>query len=329
MNDKNLAVNAMEDRVRHPLLMDLLASKHDVLAELLVGRDVNYIDIPMYGNIGDLLIMSGTLKFFQKKNINVVRKASYFNFDPRWVKPGELIVFQGGGNFGDLYPGPQQIRERTIEFCKNNRVIILPQTLRFVSDGAYAACRSVMRMHRDLHICVRDEKSYELAASMSPNVYLLPDMAHQLWPVLPNGACSNVQGKYLGILRADDEAAKGEDAQVAADLITDWPQLVGNREAFVRNVHRALRALHLLGIDRYLTSAASDLWILWANKLIGEAVSLYSGFEHLTTDRLHGHILACLMAKPNTLLDNSYGKNSTYADVWTAKSDIVKVVMRR
>lgn len=327
MDTNEFLSNAGEERVKHQVLMDALASKHDVLAALLTNHDVTYVDVPIYGNIGDLLIMSGALTFFKNKNVNIVRKASYFNFNPGWVRPGEVVVFNGGGNFGDLYPGPQQIRERTIELCRNNRVIVLPQTLKFESSKAYDACCNLMRKHEDLHICVRDKRSYELAKSMSPHVYLLPDMAHQLWPISPTRAGTKVRGKTLGILRTDDETARSGDNQVAADLITDWPQLVGSREAYARNAHRVLRALHLLGVDRYLASTASDLWIHWANKLICEAVNLYSQFETVTTDRLHGHILACLMAKPNTVLDNSYGKNSTYADVWTAKSDIVEVVM--
>ena len=36
----------------------------------------------------------------------------------------------------------------------------------------------------------------------------------------------------------------------------------------------------------------------------------------MVTSRLHGHILASLLGVSNTLLDNSYEKNSAYFDCW-------------
>jgi len=32
------------------------------------------------------------------------------------------------------------------------------------------------------------------------------------------------------------------------------------------------------------------------------------------------------MDKPHTVIDNSYAKNSTYIDEWTAHSDLVRLV---
>jgi pyruvyl transferase EpsO len=46
----------------------------------------------------------------------------------------------------------------------------------------------------------------------------------------------------------------------------------------------------------------------------------------VVTDRLHGHILAMLMDMPTLVLDNSYGKNSRYAAVWTARSRLVTLL---
>ena len=309
-------------KTSHQKLMERLITHHDVIASLIQERPVHYVDIPVYGNIGDLLIMQGTLAFARKHQIQLHQLSAYFNFHPHWVGKHEVVMFQGGGNFGDLYPGPQQTRERTVAQLPGNRIIILPQTIQFKSPQAYAACCALLSRHPDLHIFVRDQKSYELAQPMSRHVYLAPDMAHQLWMV--HRTTHEPARRHLGIMRTDDEAAGGA-GRSGFDLVTDWPALVGRREILARNTHRLLRALYLAGLDKGLVTPASKLWIKWANTLVRDAINLYSGFEYITTDRLHGHILACLMDIPHTVIDNSYGKNMSYATQWTADSDIVQL----
>jgi pyruvyl transferase EpsO len=40
---------------------------------------------------------------------------------------------------------------------------------------------------------------------------------------------------------------------------------------------------------------------------------------------LHAHLLACLLEIPNTIWNNSYGKNHTYVAAWTGASDVVQL----
>ena len=48
-----------------------LMAKHAVLLDLIGKRSFHYVDIPMHGNIGDLLIMQGTMEFFRKPDLVV------------------------------------------------------------------------------------------------------------------------------------------------------------------------------------------------------------------------------------------------------------------
>ena len=68
-----------------------------------------------------------------------------------------------------------------------------------------------------------------------------------------------------------------------------------------------------------------DLWVEYAEKLVDDAVKLFGRFDVITTDRLHAHILACLMEIPNSVSNNSYGKNYSYVTAWTGVSDIVQL----
>ena len=85
--------------------------------------------------MGDLLIYHGTEQFFKDHHINVTLKRCEYDLDLEEVKakitPNTTILLHGGGNFGDLYPQHQKIREEMVANFPNNRIIVLPQTAYF------------------------------------------------------------------------------------------------------------------------------------------------------------------------------------------------------
>lgn len=309
--------------VNHALLMGALATQHDVLLDLIGNRPLHYVDLPVHGNIGDLLIMLGTLAFFQHNYLVPKVSAAAFAYEPSWIAPGDVVVFHGGGNFGDLYAeyGMQGLREQVADRYRDNRIVVLPQTLYFSSQAAMRRSAAVFRRHPDLHLCVRDRISYDIARNFTDNVYLLPDMAHQLYRLTsrhdaPHGT--------LRIQRTDDERAEaGGMPGLEIVTTTDWPMVVGDGERRIALFRRGMRALHKYGLGWYGNKLLAGLWADYARHLVQEATTLFAAHEHIVTDRLHGHILACLMDKPNTVLDNSYGKNATYVNAWTGNSELV------
>lgn len=309
----------------HAELMHSLKEKQRFLAELIGPRRFYYVDIPIHGNIGDLLIMHGTLAYFRNHHIWPKVIASAFEFSPSWVHGDEVIVFHGGGNFGDLYAGTHRFREQVVAGKTGNRIVILPQTVHFSSVREQRRSARVFREHPDLHFCVRDERSYEIALQFSEHVYLVPDMAHQLFPITPSGDSVHVGGTLL-VRRVDDE--KGQAAiALSPDVkcVTDWPELVGRRERRIEVYRKTARWLRRTRTARRCANALSQSWAGYSGRLISEAAALFASHDRIVTDRLHAHILACLMSKPNTVLDNSYGKNRAYLAAWTAESELVQV----
>ena len=308
--------------IPHDLLMSNLAGKHEPISGLLRGRRIHYLDLPFYTNVGDLLIMLGTLRFFERAGLEVERMGMYFNYDPAWAAPDEAIVFQGGGNFGDIHEPFQRFRERVVAALPRNRIVILPQTIHFGDEGNYQRCRALYARHPDLHVCVRDERSLMLARTMTPNVYLMPDMAHQLWPLAPVRHAH--PGGTLLLRRRDSEARA---AGFAAGKGMDWDDLIGRKWAFMiaEVAERCLTHAQRLGVNKALSNLEARWWIRRARRFAGLAIAHFSGFERIESDRLHAHILACLMSLPSTVHDNSYGKNSAYAALWTAASPLVRI----
>ncbi|HZW13623.1 MAG TPA: polysaccharide pyruvyl transferase family protein [Noviherbaspirillum sp.] len=308
----------------HAGLMQDLKDKQRFLAELIGPRRFYYVDIPVRGNIGDLLIMHGTLAYFRNHHLWPKVIASAFEFSPAWVGRDEVIVFHGGGNFGDLYAGIHSFRENVVAEKTGNRIVILPQTVHFSSLREQRRSARVFREHPDLHFCVRDERSVEIALHFSDHVYLVPDMAHQLFPIVPSGDGFRASGTLL-IRRVDDE--KGQAAiALPPDVkcVTDWPELVGRRERRIEYYRKTARWLRRTRTARHFANSLSRSWVDYSGRLIEEAVSLFASHDRIVTDRLHAHILACLMSKPNTVLDNSYGKNHAYLSTWTAASELVQ-----
>lgn len=312
------------DKIESSGLNAELMTKHAVLLDLIGKRPFHYVDIPMHGNIGDLLIMLGTLAFFDKHQLKPRLISPYFSFSPDWVAEGEVVVFHGGGNFGDLYPYFQQLRERVTAAKPGNRIVILPQSFHFSSPEKLAESAAIFRSHPDLHICVRDKVSLEQARAFTDNVYLLPDMAHQLYPL---GRGYDQQGAALLITRVDDEKVDhGTLPEMRVGTHTDWPQFVGARERNIHRIRRVHDAFARRGMGRMANGVMSPLWIWYAKRLVDDAIRMFAQHNLVVTDRLHGHILAVLMDMPTMVLDNSYGKNSRYAAVWTARSRLVTLL---
>lgn len=306
---------------RHRAVMASLKQRHEPLIALLAGRELHYVDVPVYDNVGDLLIMAGTLRFFEEHTLRPKQRAPYYSYRSSSCPPGGVIACQGGGNFGDIYGPFQAFRERLIVDRKDCRIVVLPQSLHFSSEIELENCVALCRAHPDLHICVRDPVSQAMALRMTDKVYLMPDMAHQLWPLRDTAAPAPKDG-LLSLKRRDSEAT----AFSAAGQGFDWDDLVGPGWRFVLSnlVERPVTQMHLrLGLTA--GNWLADWWIGRADAFVREAIALFNRHERVESDRLHAHILSCLLEIPNEIYDNSYGKNSRYISTWTHGSPLVSL----
>lgn len=303
--------------IEHSALMMALAQKHEIISKLIGSSRVSYLDVPVHGNVGDLLIMLGTFNFLRKNGHQIRFASAYHSYKESWLKKDDVILFQGGGNLGDLYAGPQQARERTVAAHKNNRVIILPQTIHFKNQSNYEKCCAIFSQHRDLHVFVRDDNSFALAKKMSPSVYLMPDMAHSLWPL--SSSADKFSDDTLFFLRTDSEAALKANARKS----TDWPEIVGKRRTSeILFMFRVMKLARLIGVGALTSYWQCRLWEKYAKRLVQESIDLFSSHRSVYTDRLHGHILSSLLSLQNTIVDNSYGKNHSYVNAWTEGSPL-------
>lgn len=304
---------------QHVFIMEQLKQIHHQLLPLIQGKKIYYLDIPLHNNIGDLLIMQGTLRFLEENRCDIAYIASVYDYKFCDVDKNSIFLLHGGGNFGDLYPIHQRFRERIAAQYPDNRIVILPQTLYYESRSNYEASCRALSAHDDLHICVRDKVSFDMAKNMSEKVYLMPDMAHQLYPIK---ATQHPKQNRVIIQRVDKEASSLEASDYSPDVVMDWDQLLGKKVYISTLLQKSAHISKNLKYD-FFRKNIIKAWLRYSNYLSRQAIDLFSQHRDVVSNRLHAHILATLMDKPNLIIDNSYGKNGTYIDCWTGESDLV------
>lgn len=279
-----------------PAAISSFSNKIDVLKEH-IDRDYCFLDIPDYRNIGDHMIYEGSLKFLSKLPHQNKYQASINTFDEHRVGPNDIILMQGGGNFGDFWSIHQHFRERIVASHKKNKIIIFPQTIFFQNHKNLKKTISVFSGHPNLTICARDKRSYTIAKNnfTANTTLLLPDMATYLDLGVMKRNTSK-KSKVLYIKRTDKELNQNYTFHFIANLIvSDWPTYNYSYFNHLPDKHK--------NSQFYLK----------------EGITFMASFDLVISTRLHGAIMALLLGIPTILIDNSYGKNSTYYETWLAE----------
>lgn len=297
-----------------------LKGLHTKIATLIGGKSIAYVDIPIHFNVGDLLIYKGTEQFFQDHSLNVIYRSDCHYVDQKKLAKADVIVFHGGGNFGDIYPLHQKFRESIVSKYPDKRIICLPQTIKFKDLDVKQESSKIFKQHGDFHMFVRDKRSYEEASLFTEYVTMMPDMAHSLHPMIDITEITNRTEKLLNLVRKDVEA---NSAQRINKRGFDWDDIISVNDILAGKLCNIIRRLS------FISSKSDDLYIkLWeraTNDIIFRSVNYFNIHDQVHTDRLHGLILASLLGKNIKLYDNSYGKNVSYYDCWLKEIELINL----
>lgn len=307
------------------VLQDFNDQYDSALAALLGEVDrVALLDFPRYKNAGDSLIWAGQVSALDRLGVDVSYVSDIGRFDQEELDrsaPGAPVLFQGGGNFGDLWPVFQDFRDYVVATNPSRRIITLPQTVRFSSADRAAETDRIFASHGQVTVMVRDPMSLERARRQLPSVevVLAPDGALANRPFArPVNASSDV----LALARTDREKATELQLPDSIDHRTaDWhmsprtkeaswvlsrvPQFVHKRAT--RNLRRSMESLVQGSYERMLSLNLSS------------ATRILSTGRIVVTDRLHAHVLAILLGIPSVVMENSYGKIKPIFDFSTHK----------
>jgi len=275
------------------------------------------VDFPNYPNVGDSAIYLGQLACLRSLRIRRPRFICDFRTYDRKalakaVRDGAILL-TGGGSFGDLSPVAQECREDILRSFPNNRVIQLPQSLHFQRTDSLDRAKRVIGSHRNLKLFWRDERSLEMAKrNFDADSELCPDMAFCLGSLeRPRPASTRI----VWLLRTDKESAVTRPEDLKATIV-DWRTEPGTR--LLRLNYRLMGATLRLPATRFWRSLLIQTYKPLATTRLRRGLNLLSGGDVVITDRLHGHILSMLLGIPHVVLDNSYGKISSFHSAWTS-----------
>lgn len=293
----------------------LLESKHNAISDIIRNQPIQYIDIPMYTNIGDHLIAHGTFTFFKEKKIPILSAHGINQYKDNYINESNILVFGGGGNFGDLWDDIHIARLNIIKktINKNKIIIILPQTIFYKNKSNLLRDIDTLKEYPHLFLFTRDTESFKVAKQISQNVFLAPDMAHHLSEKFESitNANSSVK-KELFLLRKDKESIK-KIITITNNELFDWDDVISSSQhlrAF-KNYVKWYKRLYQFSFDKKLERWQEKSW-----NLISSTVEVISKYDTITTDRLHASILALMLKKKVNIIDNNYNKISNYYKEW-------------
>lgn len=307
------------------------------LKEVLGGeRNVAIVDAPNQRNVGDSLIWAGEMAYVEELGLRVRYVADLWTYDPaalRRAMPSGVILLHGGGNFGDLWPGHQILREMVVADLPDYRIIQLPQSIQFRDEERARVANTIIGAHPDFTALIRDHISLQRAAHHLPDVSVrfCPDMALG-WDA-PQVSVEKSVTNVLVIARADMEASSnlasvGDDWLTGAkSRVTDW----WPRGKFVLP-WRLARSMSLV-YRFYVKVRKRWRWLPvgWPDKVgafaikeinrvnIAGAVDMYARARVIVVDRLHAHVLAVLLGIPHVVMDNNYRKISAIYEEYSGE----------
>lgn len=298
----------------------------------LIDSDYVLYDLPYHSNIGDALIWEGELAFLNTLKFKCLDMASSNTCTFPKHKKNTIILFHGGGNFGDLYPEHVDFLKRLIKTYPENKIVILPQTVFYKDRNNLIQDAKILNSHNNLTICARDRKCYsELKEILNNNICLVPDMAFFIGQKYLSSISKKLKtNTVLYMKRKDDELKENDNINIEGEFdIEDWPTFNKklNDGIFIAKVVSNVSKLKLPLIGKYMDS----IWDSYAfhnyrNDLIRIGVNFIDPYQKIYSTRLHGCILALLLNKEVILIDNSYGKNSNFYKTWLSDLDKVNLL---
>jgi pyruvyl transferase EpsO len=289
------------------------------------GAPYALLDFPDHSNVGDSAIYAGEVRILTELSGAPPRYVSTFcGFDPARLAracPDGPILFHGGGNFGDLWPAHQEFREKILARYPDRKIVQLPQSIHFQDEANVARCARAIAAHKDFHLLVRDRRGEAFARErFDCPVELSPDSAFALGP-LPRRGASDLD--VLLLLRTDLEA-RGD--RPGHPLPPRWAEADWLGDDSLSRTARAAIRLEALLQGRFGREAREEWkFARLAMRRVERGLKLLSRGRGLITDRLHAHILAILLDVPHVVLDNMYGKITSYLSCWTSEYPAVRV----
>ncbi len=286
----------------------------------IIDSDYVYLDVPGHFNVGDNFIAMGALTLLK----DIPYQCDYFctlaNFNPKRIHNHHIIILHGGGNFGDLYPGANEFRNNIVCTFPNNKIIIFPQTITYRDEQQADNDAQIFANHKNLHICARDQQSYDfLQRKFRNHIYLLPDTAVGLFPLLTNKNQRYLERHTLYLVRKDFEIGVNNECFCDKNIV-DWDDLLNCWEwRMLLFISRLLKKIIKVGFQNHAKlRVLNDNFLVYViyPYIYKRIIFQLTKYNEIVSTRLHGVIIAKMLGLQVTWFDTKYGKISSYVNTW-------------
>jgi exopolysaccharide biosynthesis predicted pyruvyltransferase EpsI len=308
-SESNLVLIAKLQDMVHGCLKDYVSD----------DEPVAILDFPDIRNCGDSAIWLGEMAYLQdrygKRPAYVSRMDDFSPEDLERVMPTGPIFIHGGGNFGDIWDGHQDFRERVLGRFPNRQVIQFPQSVHYKSQERVEESARIIGRHKNFVLLVRDEESKQFAQKhFDCQVHLCPDMAFCIGALQPAAS----EFPVLAMLRADLEKAGDADRSAYPDVpMEDWTTESARRVRFSKAFGAASALLTFNPAEMRLRKLDAA-----AHNRFRRGIRQISRGRAIVTDRLHVHICSMLLGRPHAVLDNNYGKIERFLTAFSGGTDL-------
>lgn len=257
-------------------------------------RNILIIGTPNHGNMGDQAIWYATQwimeDFFRDSNVTDIDIGDFWadiGAIAGLIQEQDIIVLNGGGNFGNFYMDDEMIRRCVVMYFPNNRLIMFPQTIYFSDDeNGRTELKKSVRIYgsnKNLVLMARDTYSYKVMRDNFANdVYALPDVVLSL-----NYVDGNKQRKDVLFCFRND-----------AEGIMDH-EVIREMEEFFRGKGEKVK---------YTDTQVKNYTKKEREHLLNNKIEEFQTARLVVTDRLHGMIFSAITGTPCIVFDNFNSK---------------------
>ena len=205
------------------------------------------------------------------------------------ILPGDIIVCQGGGNFGNLYEFAEVFRRKVISSFRSNRIIVMPQTIFYTNDKngkkELETDQKTINGCKDITLFARDSISFDLMKQyFNCDVYQMHDVVSMY-----DGTSfeSKDRDGILVCLRSDKESALNCDEK---------QRIIEVCESISKNI--------------VITDTCTQYNIDTKDRIdiLEKKLKLFGKADVVVTDRLHGMIFSIITETPCVVLGNNHHK---------------------
>jgi|GEM_PF-775485 len=298
-------------------------AEHTLNALIPANAVCAVLDYSSIRNTGDALLYQGAYRYLESRGATIVYEADHVTFDADHLRsrlPADgIILFHGGGNMNNIWPGHMEFRFRVLKAFPDHRIIQLPQSVFFDDPEMLRKTKESFTAHRDYVLCARDQRSFDYCRdTLGVRTELCPDMAF----FLPPRDTSGIPKRWhLAHFRQDKERASDVGSAAFFRSFTQEKWLRGFMPSFLfflflKAVVLGLRRIGLKTLARPFADFITRYVHWYTEGQFRHAYRALHQADLVVTDRLHVFISCVLFNIPNVILDNSYGKLQNFYHTW-------------